>query len=64
VLVVTLTRNAEEAVATLPDGREVVVCVVGPAKRKNGENETRIGIKAPRDVELWRGELLEGANDG
>lgn len=43
---------------TLPDGREVRLSLSRFYTNNRGEVEARIGIDAPRDVPIFRSELL------
>lgn len=54
-----IQRNiGEEIIITLEDGRNVRVALSG-FWRGEGEVEARIAIDAPRDVQIWRGEIYE-----
>ena len=55
-----LTRKANEEIhLLLPGGERVVVTVIGD--RDSGPAKVRIGIDAPREVKVLRGELVDEA---
>ncbi len=52
-------RPDDVIVLDLPDGRRVEVCLVDiPSRRR-----CRLGFTAPREVEIWREEMLPDKSD-
>lgn len=52
-------KIGEEIFINLPDGRQVVVRVLEVSlQRDSGNLRVRLGVTAPRDVPVWRSELL------
>jgi sRNA-binding carbon storage regulator CsrA len=57
-MLVVSRYESEVVVLVLPDGREIRVAITGFGRGAHGRLKARVGIEAPRDVRIWRQELV------